>query len=98
MCADPGDVQNAVRTDSRLPPFTEGTSVTYVCRSGFNIQGGTAGQFSATIVCQNNGQWTVRPACTAITPITGILSINYIVYCQYYNFVPALPFGNITRH
>ena len=80
VCADPGVVQNAIRTDDRSQPFTTGTSVTYVCQNGFTIQGGRTGQVAATIVCQNNGQWTTIPVCTAITPISGILSMCYILF------------------
>ena len=71
MCGDPGEVENAVRVAPAQ--FTSGASVMYTCQNGFTIQGGVAGQTIATIVCLSNGQWTVRPVCTATAaPVTGM--------------------------
>ena len=52
-CGDPEQVANADRIGT---DFTEGRTVTYVCRSSCYSGGGD-------ITCNDNGQWDTKPTC-----------------------------------
>ena len=66
-CGRPPTPTNALIMDearpdnqnSPVPLYPPGSSFSYRCQSGFQIQG------SNVIRCQNNGQWTTSPTCTA---------------------------------
>ena len=55
VCADPGGVDHAVRSEAAWP-YRENTRFTFTC-DDCSTGGGS-------ITCQSNGQWTTKPNCT----------------------------------
>lgn len=62
QCPKP-NIPNAERIAGSSSPYYYSYSVTYSCKEGFNMVSG-----EATMVCQENGEWSSTPKCEAVQP------------------------------
>ena len=89
VCADPGQVSNAVRTGD-VGPFFTNYQVRFFCRIGFRGGG--------TMICRDNGEWTAKPYCVDLGVNLNIFLIHNRVFREWnMTFTEFSDFGESNK-